>query len=40
MYVLPDIAGIGEKRHGVGNGALGWELGEHSSFSQGAVELL
>lgn len=40
MQVLPDIAGIQEKRHGVGNGALEWELGGHSSFSQGVVELL
>lgn len=40
MYVLPDIAGIGEKWDGVVNGAPGSELGDHGSFSQEAVELL
>lgn len=40
MYVLPDIAGIGEKWGGVVNGAPGLELGNHGSFSREAVELL
>lgn len=37
--MFPDIAGIGEKLYRVGNGALGWKLGDHSSFFQGAAEL-
>lgn len=31
--MLPDIAGVGDKWHGVVSGVPGSELGDHSSFS-------
>lgn len=34
VYMLPDIAGVGDKWHGVASGVPGLELGDHSSFSK------